>query len=378
MRLNELPNDLLAAIFAHIDLGFVLKRVCRALRDAGPKGSRVPLATVASSLSTLKWAYRMGCTYAWDEEMCAAIAKGGDLKALKWARKKKIPWDERVGVELAARNDIAALAWTQLDLVMVRVSGVKWEKVPLSRRVARSAAAHNALDTLQWMYRRVPTNVIDVGVFDKAARNGHLRILKWGLHEDILRSVRPQNYLLNAAIGEHVELMHWLVERGFQFRDRTMNGVITQSVSLELLKTMHALGCPMITTALTRAAACNRRDILEWLRSVGCAWHKGATEGAAKNGHLDLLIWLYESGCPLCNDSLEAAAGHGHLEVVKWIFNHGFPVCNDKGACAETIFFAASRTFENRHVLTWLWNQEYRAPFIAAQYPTHTYNITGR
>ena len=82
MRLNELPNDLLAAIFAHIDLGFVLKRVCRALRDAGPKGSRVPLATVASSLSTLKWAYRMGCTYAWDEEMCAAIAEGGDLSLI--------------------------------------------------------------------------------------------------------------------------------------------------------------------------------------------------------------------------------------------------------------------------------------------------------
>ena len=377
MRLNELPNDLLAAIFAHIDLGFVLKRVCRALRDAGPNDSRVPLATVASSLSTLKWAYRMGCTYAWDEEMCAAIAKGGDLKALKWARKKKISWDERVGVELAARNDIAALAWTQL-IPWGELCSTEWQACPLTHEVARSAAAHNALSTLQWMYQRVPTKVIDVGVFDRAARNGHLRILKWGLHEDILRRVHPQNYLLNAAIGEHVELMHWLVERGFQFRDWTMNGVITQSVSLELLKTMRALGCPMITTALTRAAARNRRDIIEWLRSVGCRWDNRACHAAAKNGHLDLLIWLYESGCPLCNDSLEAAASHGHLEVVKWIFNHGFPVCNDKGACAETIFFAASRTFLNRHVLTWLWNQEYRAPFIAAQYPTHTYNITGR
>lgn len=380
MRLNELPNDLLAAIFVHIDLGFVLKRVCRALRDAGPKGSRVPLATVASSLSTLKWAYRMGCTYAWDEEMCAAIAKSGDLKALKWARKKKIPWDERVGVELAARNDIAALAWTQLDLVMVRVSGVKWEKVPLSRRVAMSAAAHNALDTLQWLYWHVPALLCEQ-VFQEAAYNGYTRILQWGSREGILWNAKENNcpmYLDCASQGGHVDTMRWLHANGFVFNHLAMKYTITAVVSLDLLKIMLELGCPLINAALSKAAACNRRDILEWLRSVGRAWHKCATQGAAENGHLDLLIWLHESGCPLCNDSLEAAASHGHLEVVKWIFNHGFPVCNDKGACVDTIFFAASRTFENRHVLTWLWNQEYRAPFIAAEYPTHAYNITGR
>ena len=237
------------------------------------------------------------------------------------------------------------------------------------------------LGTLQWMYQRVPTNVIDVGVFNKAARNGHIRILKWGLHEGIMRRAERQNspsYLLNAALGGHVKLMHQLVEWGFKFSDWAMKDVITQSVSLELLETMHALGCPVITAALTKAAACNRRDILEWLRSLGCRWDRCVTAAAARNGHLDLLIWLHQNACPLCNESLEAAASHGHLKVVKWIFNDVFTDPYARAECAETVFLAASRSFKNRHVLTWLWDQNYPAPFIAAQFPTHTYNITGR
>ena len=380
MRLHELPTDLLAEVFARIDLKFVLKRVCRALRDAGPNDSHVSLETVGSSLSTLKWAYRMKCTYGWNTTLCAAIAKGGDLKALKWARKKKIPWDDRVGVELAARNDIAALAWTQ-SIPWGELCSSKWQACPLTREVARSAAAHNALGTLQWMYQRVPIHVIEVGVFNMAARNGHTRILKWGLHEHILRELERQNcpsYVLNAAIGGHVKLMHWLVERGFRFVDWAMKDVITQSVSLELLETMRALGCPVITAALTRAAACDRRDIIEWLRSLGCQWDRCVAAAAAGKNHLDLLIWLHQNGCPVCNESIEAAARHGHLKVVKWIFYNMFTDPYARANCAETVFLAASKSVKTRHVLTWLWDQNYPAPFIAAQYPTHTYNITGR
>jgi hypothetical protein len=336
------------------------------------------LATVASSLSTLKWAYRMGCTYAWDATLCAAITKGGDLKALKWARKKKMPWDERVAVELAARNDVATLAWTQ-SIPWGKLCSSQWQPCPLSRYVARSAAAHNALGTLVWMRQRVHDHIIEVGAFNKAARNGNLRILKWGLREGIIRRAEREDrpsYLLNAALGGHVEIMYWLVERNFKFIDWAMKDVITTEVSLELLKTMRALDCPVITAALAKAAACNRRDILEWLRSVGCRWDRCVTEAAARNGHLDLLIWLYENACPLGNEALEAAASHGHINVVEWLFNHA--LADRKGDCAETIFFAASRHFKTHHVLAWLWNQDYRAPFIAAQFPTHTYNITGR
>ena len=380
MRLHELPTDLLAEVFARIDLKFVLKRVCRALRDAGPNDSHVPLVTVGSSLSTLKWAYRMGCTYAWDATLCAAIAKGGDFKALKWARKKKMPWDERVGVELAARNDVDALAWTQ-SIPWGELCSNEWLPCPLYEAVARSAAAHNALGTLIWMKQRVPAHIIDVGAFNKAARNGHLRILKWGRREGLLKRAEREDrpsYLLNAALGGHVKIMHWLVERGFKFIDWAMKDVITTEVSLELLETMRALGCPVITAALTKAAACNRRDIIEWLRSLGCRWDRCVAKAAARNGHLDLLIWLHQNACPLCNESLESAASHGHVKVVEWIFYNVFTDPYAKASCAETIFFAASRHFKTRHVLTWLWNQDYRAPFINAQYPTHTYNITGR
>ena len=65
----DLVNNLreiqaLRAIYEHVPLPFVLKRVCRALRDAGPKRTVTTMAAVTESYDTLRLAMKMGCPFA--------------------------------------------------------------------------------------------------------------------------------------------------------------------------------------------------------------------------------------------------------------------------------------------------------------------------
>ena len=64
MQLDELPVDALRAIYEHVPLPFVLKRVCRALRDAGPGRTVTTMSQVTESYATLRLALQMGCPFA--------------------------------------------------------------------------------------------------------------------------------------------------------------------------------------------------------------------------------------------------------------------------------------------------------------------------
>ena len=112
MQLNELPADALRAIYEHVPLPFVLKRVCRALRDAGPGRTVTTMAAVTESCDTLRLAMRMGCPFPWDERLAKNIAWSGDMRALVWARKtKRIPWDEYTPTHAAHSGNLDMVQW---------------------------------------------------------------------------------------------------------------------------------------------------------------------------------------------------------------------------------------------------------------------------
>ena len=69
LRLNNLPFDALRELYRHVGLPFVLKLVCRALRDAWPEPIVTTLSHVVKTATRFRWAYRVGCPFGWDENL---------------------------------------------------------------------------------------------------------------------------------------------------------------------------------------------------------------------------------------------------------------------------------------------------------------------
>jgi len=59
------------------------------LNDAASNGSQ---ALAVGHLDVLRWAREQH--HPWDEETCAAAARGGHLEVLQWARRRGCPWGE--------------------------------------------------------------------------------------------------------------------------------------------------------------------------------------------------------------------------------------------------------------------------------------------
>jgi hypothetical protein len=95
---------------------------------------------------------------------------------------------------------------------------------------------------------------------------------------------------------------------------------------LEMLKWMHANGCPWDRWTCAAAAVRGHLDVLKWARSNGCPWDKSTCALAAKGGHLEALQWARTNGCPWDARTCKYAADKGHFEVLTWAHSNGCPL----------------------------------------------------
>lgn len=321
MQLNELPADALRAIYEHVTLQFVLKRVCRALRDAGPKRTVATMARVTESHDTLRLALRMGCPFPWDARFAKNIAWSGDLRALMWARKtKKIPWDEYAPGHAAHAGNLDMVQW------------LKNMDCPFeSKLVSRQAAQAGHLHILKWLHTwEAP---MDHWCVAQAAKRGDLAIVEWLI--GIKMPIYPQclEYAASGSgtrpCGEHATILEYLRALGVQWSPEALTNSVP-SATLDVLKWMRANGCVDAYPAHTLLAAAQngRRDVLEWL--VGSdpvyGWHHGLTCAAAAQGHLELLQWLHAQNCPWSVETARCAAGcrkDNGLSMLRWMAANG-------------------------------------------------------
>ena len=84
---------------------------------------------------------------------------------------------------------------------------------------------------------------------------------------------------------------------------------------LEVLKWLREKGCPWDAWACTEAARYDHLAVLKWLRSQDppCPWDESACSEAAWGGHLDVLKWLRENGCPW--DIVCRGTSHTHIRT---------------------------------------------------------------
>lgn len=84
---------------------------------------------------------------------------------------------------------------------------------------------------------------------------------------------------------------------------------------------------PQWSSLCNNAADGGQLHVLEWARSVSppYMWGADTAEYAAMGGHLHVLKWLKENGCPWTAHTINAAVRQGHDEVAKWARDNGCP-----------------------------------------------------
>lgn len=61
------------------------------------------------------------------------------------------------------------------------------------------------------------------------------------------------------------------------------------------------------------------------MRENGSTWSWGTCEEAARGGHLEVLKWLHAKGCPWDPDSYLELAKDMYNEMLKWLRANGCP-----------------------------------------------------
>lgn len=321
MQLDALPADALRAIYEHVPLPFVLKCVCHALRDAGPKRTVTTMAAVTASHDTLRLAMRMGCPFPWNERFAKNIAWSGDLRALVWARKKKqIPWDEYTPTHAAHSGNLDLVQW------------LKNMDCPFeSKQVAQQAAQSGHLHILMWL--QTWDAPICGQCLNYAARRGDLGMVKWLVARRVPVYPTSLEYAANGSgarpCGEHVAILGYLRVLGVQWNPDAFTNAVG-AATMDVLKWMRANGCVDGYPAQTLIAAAqnDRRDVLEWLvgKEPGYVWHPWLTCAAARHGHLGLLQWLHAQSCPWSVETARQAAQcrkDNCLPMLRWMAANG-------------------------------------------------------
>ena len=141
--LHELPEDALRAIYEHVEVPYVLKLACRALRAAGPKRTRTTMARVAKSWQSLRLARDMRFPFTWDAAFASIIAENGSVRVLKWALAELgLPVDDRV-VRAAAFKG-------HLDVVKFLLGSHPEEAL---REDSQVRASHGHFHIVRWFSR---------------------------------------------------------------------------------------------------------------------------------------------------------------------------------------------------------------------------------
>ena len=182
-------RGLLALVLGRTDLlehdALCVALVCRPFRNdifelcPRPPGGGPRLTTRLergnSSLGRLHWAKNLSAPpqwlACWGKLTCKALALGGNLVGLQWAREGGCPWDiGNCGIAAARGGHLGVLVWLRAQGAMLKDTYACCE-----------AAKGGHLNVLQWLRAQEPPCHWATSTCAKAATGGHLGLLQWAL-----------------------------------------------------------------------------------------------------------------------------------------------------------------------------------------------------
>jgi len=156
-------------------------------------------------------------------------------------------------------------------------------------------------------------------LFQAAAYNGNLEVLKWGQSSGYeLDTMLEMGDIADVARNGHLEVVKYLRQLGISWDEETC-AAAAEGGHLELLKWARLNQCPWNSWTCTNAAAGGQLELLKWARVNQCPWDEMTCTHAAASGHLELLKWARVNQCPWDVMTCAEAAANGHLEFLKWL-----------------------------------------------------------
>ena len=190
-------------------------------------------------------------------------------------------------------------------------------------------------------------------LFDTAARDGKLDVLKWGDKSGYdLMHLLDEDTIAVAALNGHLEVVQYLRTLGISWNGHTCHNA-AKNGHIELLKWVRANGCPWSSWTCRVAALNGHLEVLKWARANGCPWHEDTMSCAACNGHFELLKWARDNQCPWDEETCSTAAEFGHLELLKWARSHQCPW--DETTCSSAAW--------NGHLELLKWARVHQCPW---------------
>ena len=339
--LFNLPEDGLAELFTHVEIPFVLRLTCRALRDAHAHGTSTKVSHVVASTSLLEWAF----------DAC-------DLKS-------KITIGTLASLAIAGGH-VPSLEWMRANVGYV-----------CSQRCTAVAARNGQLGVLEWLDAK--KCALDPCVANFAAQDGHLDCLKWVLGKGCNLN---GDVLVGAARGGHMSCIHYLLVYTRVTLTSYAMGAAASNGFVDAMKLLRFYRCPFNKWTAVDAATSGNLDCLEYafslvaveqvkeicLRDAAAFGRVGvvqwllehasfefddvdeACESAVYYGRVDVLEALHSSGHEFSNEEhCVAAAGRGHAKVLQWLVDHGAVLqAPDLYRCV------VEATSRERNVLHWL------------------------
>ena len=277
-----------------------------------------PFKDMVPTVSLLEWCVAQ--KYKPDAATFEATARGGDMDAVKWLRRKKCPWegwDEYAFTDLPEHN------------------------------ACNGAAEGGHLGVLKWL--RDEGCRCDENTCISAAKGGHVHILKY-LHEN--GCPVPQSRTLEkrlcrvAAEGGHLDVLKYACELECEWSYYT-SFQAAKGGHLHVLEFLHENGCAFKykqtdINVSKGAAEGGHLDVLKWLRENGCPWNAATCGGAARGGHMQLLKYLRENGCPWDADTCCFAALRGDLDMLKYAHENGCPIDHTHSLWSCSMYAAKS------------------------------------
>jgi hypothetical protein len=354
LRLDELNEDALRSIFAHVELPHLLKLTCRALRAAGPKRAGFGPKTVAKSVASMRVAHVMRFPLCWNAQFAILVAEAGNLQGFQWWRdgypnnperpnRGHIPMNSIVLAAAARSGNLALLQWLvdpSTGLRDIGGAGMHVEMQDGSKAVAMVAARNGHAHILKWMdtlryamdfhtvnaaaeWGDYDTFVWLIRTKDNGARQGVAFFAQVLEHAARGSGLRPQ--------GEHRKIMEHLRRMNIEWSPLTFRCSV-ETATLEMLQWMRSNGCadPQWELTIVSAIQHDRRDVLEWLvRDCGDCYQPNEvwfTRIAAHHGHLELLQWMRAQGCPWDCHAVNEAATAKNVRILRWMAANGAPI----------------------------------------------------
>jgi hypothetical protein len=244
----------------------------------------------SADISTLQLAHSLGMP--WLKEVAIGVAQSKCLAKLQWL----YPQLHATSDNDTGSYDFDDSSEDDSDTENARPAKIRgWRSADL----LSSAAAHGAVDIVQWLLE------LGVAVGDSvydAARTGQLNVLQ---------------FLYKKGCKSEDILCHWAARRA----------------DLVMLQRLHAHACSWgdLDEFTGAAASSGSTEVLAWLQQHGAVSFSGAVmcaaagSVAADDETIALCAWLRAQGCPWDESATAAAAGDDKFDTLKWLCEHGCP-----------------------------------------------------